>query len=70
MHAAGGLFVLDCIASGTVWVDMQASGDVLAGDVADGIEALGAGPAPLVGDDVSLLDRDADLLEAVDSIFS
>jgi aspartate aminotransferase-like enzyme len=30
VHAAGGLFVLDCIASGTVWVDMQAVGvDVL-----------------------------------------
>lgn len=29
-HAAGGLFVLDCIASGTIWVDMEASGvDVL-----------------------------------------
>lgn len=29
-HAAGGIFVLDCIASGTVWVDMQATGvDVL-----------------------------------------
>ena len=29
-HAAGGLFVLDCIASGTVWVDMAAVGvDVL-----------------------------------------
>ena len=29
-HAAGGLFVLDCIASGTIWVDMQATGvDVL-----------------------------------------
>ncbi|MGY0196665.1 alanine--glyoxylate aminotransferase family protein [Leptothrix sp. BB-4] len=29
-HAAGGLFVLDCIASGTVWVDMAATGvDVL-----------------------------------------
>jgi aspartate aminotransferase-like enzyme len=25
-HAAGGLFVLDCIASGTIWVDMQATG--------------------------------------------
>jgi aspartate aminotransferase-like enzyme len=23
-HAAGGLFVLDCVASGTVWVDMEA----------------------------------------------
>ncbi|MDR2213169.1 MAG: aminotransferase class V-fold PLP-dependent enzyme [Pseudomonadales bacterium] len=29
-HAVGGIFVLDCIASGTVWVDMQALGvDVL-----------------------------------------
>lgn len=30
VHAVGGMFVLDCIASGTVWVDMQAAGvDVL-----------------------------------------
>jgi aspartate aminotransferase-like enzyme len=30
MHAVGGLFVLDCIASGCVWVDMAATGvDVL-----------------------------------------
>jgi len=30
VHAVGGMFVLDCIASGTVWVDMQASGvDIL-----------------------------------------
>ncbi len=30
VHDYGGLFVLDCIASGTVWVDMQATGvDVL-----------------------------------------
>ena len=30
VHAVGGLFVLDCIASGTVWVDMQATSvDVL-----------------------------------------
>ncbi|MDR0275472.1 MAG: aminotransferase class V-fold PLP-dependent enzyme, partial [Burkholderiaceae bacterium] len=29
-HAAGGLFVLDCVASGAMWVDMQAIGvDVL-----------------------------------------
>lgn len=29
-HAAGGLFVLDCIASGAIWVDMRATGvDVL-----------------------------------------
>jgi len=30
VHAEGGLFVLDCIASGAIWVDMQASGvDIL-----------------------------------------
>jgi len=30
VHAVGGMFVLDCIASGTVWVDMQAVGaDIL-----------------------------------------
>ena len=30
VHAVGGLFVLDCIASGTIWVDMSATGvDVL-----------------------------------------
>jgi aspartate aminotransferase-like enzyme len=30
VHAEGGLFVLDCIASGTIWVDMQAAGvDIL-----------------------------------------
>ncbi len=30
VHAAGGLFVLDCIASGTIWVDMERAGiDVL-----------------------------------------
>ena len=30
VHANGGMFVLDCIASGTVWVDMQALGvDIL-----------------------------------------
>ncbi|WP_296655329.1 aminotransferase class V-fold PLP-dependent enzyme [Paraburkholderia sp.] len=30
VHAVGGMFVLDCIASGTIWVDMEASGvDVL-----------------------------------------
>lgn len=30
VHAVGGLFVLDCIASGEMWVDMQATGvDVL-----------------------------------------
>lgn len=30
LHAIGGLLVLDCIASGAMWVDMQATGvDVL-----------------------------------------
>ena len=30
VHEVGGLFVLDCIASGAMWVDMQATGvDVL-----------------------------------------
>ncbi len=30
VHSVGGIFVLDCIASGTMWVDMQATGvDVL-----------------------------------------
>ena len=30
VHAVGGLFVLDCIASGALWVDMQATGvDIL-----------------------------------------
>jgi aspartate aminotransferase-like enzyme len=30
VHAVGGLFVLDCVASGTIWVDMAATGvDVL-----------------------------------------
>ncbi len=30
VHSVGGMFVLDCIASGTVWVDMESSGvDVL-----------------------------------------
>ena len=30
VHAVGGIFVLDCIASGTIWVDMEAMGvDVL-----------------------------------------
>lgn len=30
VHAVGGLFVLDCVASGTIWVDMVATGvDVL-----------------------------------------
>ncbi|MFX7760063.1 alanine--glyoxylate aminotransferase family protein, partial [Acinetobacter baumannii] len=26
VHAVGGLFVLDCVASGTLWVDMRKTG--------------------------------------------
>ncbi len=26
MHAAGGMFVLDCIASGAIWFDMETIG--------------------------------------------
>ena len=26
VHSVGGLMVLDCIASGTIWVDMQKTG--------------------------------------------
>jgi aspartate aminotransferase-like enzyme len=26
IHSIGGLFVLDCVASGTIWIDMEASG--------------------------------------------
>src|SRR5690606_12244545 len=30
VHSVGGLFVLDCIASGTIWVDMEKTGtDIL-----------------------------------------
>ena len=30
VHEVGGMFVLDCVASGTIWVDMEASGvDIL-----------------------------------------
>lgn len=30
VHEVGGVFVLDCIASGTVWVDMEKTGvDIL-----------------------------------------
>jgi len=36
VHAVGGLFVLDCIASGDLWVDMQACGV----DVAERLERL------------------------------
>ena len=40
-HAVGGLFVLDCIASGALWVDMTDLGvDVLLSAPAEGVERL------------------------------
>ena len=51
VHALGGLFVLDCVASGTIWVDMEACGvDVLvsapqkgwSGSPCSGLVMLGA----------------------------
>jgi aspartate aminotransferase-like enzyme len=51
VHAVGGLFVLDCVASGTIWVDMEACGvDVLlsapqkgwSGSPCSGLVMLGA----------------------------
>ena len=41
VHEAGGLFVLDCIASGALWVDMRACGvDVLDQRAAEGLVGL------------------------------
>ena len=38
VHAHGGLFVLDCVASGSIWVDMAATGvDVVIIEIADGL---------------------------------
>lgn len=51
VHAEGGMFVLDCIASGAIWVDMQAAGvDILisapqkgwSGPASAGLVMLGA----------------------------
>jgi len=42
VHAVGGLLVLDCIASGAMWVDMRATGvDVLISGVSAGTIAYG-----------------------------
>ena len=41
VHAVDGLFVLDCVASGTIWVDMVASDvDVLISAPAERLERL------------------------------
>lgn len=45
VHAVGGLFVLDCIASGAMWVDMRATGvDVLISAPQKGWAARRAAP--------------------------
>ena len=62
VHAEGGLFVLDCIASGTLWVDMKAIGiDVLisapqkgwTGSACCGLVMLGEQARQRIGDTVS-----------------
>jgi aspartate aminotransferase-like enzyme len=46
VHEVGGLFVLDCIASGALWVDMQATGvDVLISAPQKGWRARPAAPS-------------------------
>jgi aspartate aminotransferase-like enzyme len=41
VHAVGGLFVLDCVASGALWVDMKACGvDVLLERAAKRLERI------------------------------
>lgn len=61
-HAAGGLLVLDCIASGTIWVDMEKLGvDVLisapqkvwSGQACCGLVMLGQAACDRVGESVS-----------------
>jgi aspartate aminotransferase-like enzyme len=50
-HAAGGLFVLDCIASGELWVDMQACGvDVLISAPQKGWSASPCSALVMLGD--------------------
>ncbi|MCB1888900.1 MAG: alanine--glyoxylate aminotransferase family protein [Rhodocyclaceae bacterium] len=62
VHAVGGLFVLDCIASGTLWVDMRALGvDVLvsapqkgwSGSPCAGLVMLGEGALARLDDTTS-----------------
>ena len=51
VHAAGGLFVLDCIASGAMWVDMAASGvDVLISAPQKGWSSSPCGALVMLGD--------------------
>lgn len=62
VHAEGGLFVLDCIASGTIWVDMKAVGvDILisapqkgwTASACCGLVMLGDAALERIGDTVS-----------------
>ncbi|MBV7483224.1 aminotransferase class V-fold PLP-dependent enzyme [Bordetella sp. BOR01] len=62
VHAEGGLFVLDCIASGTIWVDMKAVGvDILisapqkgwTASACCGLVMLGDSARQRIGDTVS-----------------
>ncbi|CAM3854688.1 aminotransferase class V-fold PLP-dependent enzyme [Bordetella tumulicola] len=62
VHAEGGLFVLDCIASGTIWVDMKAVGvDILisapqkgwTASACCGLVMLGDAARQRIGDTVS-----------------
>ena len=51
-HEVGGLFVLDCIASGAIWVDMQASGvDVLISAPQKGWSATPCAGLVMLGED-------------------
>jgi aspartate aminotransferase-like enzyme len=52
VHAHGGLFVLDCVASGAMWVDMQAVGvDVLVSAPQKGWSSTPCAGLVLLGDD-------------------
>ena len=62
VHENGGLFVLDCIASGTIWVDMQANGV----DVLISAPQKGWSGSPCCGL-VMLNDRAVELLKSTNS---
>ncbi|MEZ5528726.1 MAG: aminotransferase class V-fold PLP-dependent enzyme [Porticoccaceae bacterium] len=52
VHAVGGLFVLDCIASGTLWVDMKALGvDILISAPQKGWSASPCSALVMLGDE-------------------
>src|SRR5262249_25088935 len=52
VHEVGGLFVLDCIASGAIWVDMAATGvDVLISAPQKGWSSSPCGALVVLGDE-------------------